>query len=248
MAFPAALIVRHGGRRVSAVASTSLFRSIVVSVESGLIAGVLAAGLGARLYMRVAAAVSPDGAQGLRTEADQTVGKISLDGTLFLVFFLGLFLGPAMGILYRVVRKFVPLPASLVGIAVVALPAALFGRAVDFTNPKSIDFLILRPKPIVASVILVYIAFAGAALGATHEWLERRLPAPSRQPRVVAAYAPAAVGLISPVNILAVVVGATLIGLSERSPEATVVGRRLVGGLSAVAALLVLGDLARIAT
>jgi hypothetical protein len=247
MAFPAVLIARSGGRRPSVAASTSLFRSVVVSVESGLLAGVLAAGLGARLFMRIAAAVSPDSAQGVRTAAEETVGEINVGGTLFLVLIIGLFGGPAMGLLYRVVRKFLPLPASLVGIAVVALPAALLGRAVDFTNPKSVDFEILGPKPVIAVVILGYIAFAGAALGATHEWLERTLPAPSRQPRAIAAYAPAAAALISPVGILAVLVGAMLVGFAERNPVATAVARRLVGALSVIAALVVLGDLVRIA-
>jgi hypothetical protein len=248
MTVPATLIVRYGRHRVTVTPSQPVLRSVVVSIESGLIAGVLAGGLGARLFMRIAAAVSPDSAQGVRTAAEETVGEISLGGTLFLVLFIGLFGGPALGLIYRILRPFLPFPASVAGMAVVALPAALLGRATDLTDPASVDFSILGPRVFVALLIGAYIAFAGAALGATHEWLEGRLPAPSRRPRVVATYVPALLGVINPIGIAVAVIGTVLTWFVERAGPATLVARRAVLVVSVAAGLFVLSDLARIAT
>jgi hypothetical protein len=248
MAFPAVLIVRFGGRRVVVAPSTPLFRSVVVSVESGLIAGLLAGGLGARLFMRVAAAVSPDRAQGLRTAADETVGEITLGGTLFLMLFIGVFGGPALGLIYRAARRFLPLPGALAGIAVIAIPTALLGRPTDLTNPANSDFSILRPTPVIALLIGAYIAFAGASLGATHEWLEQRLPAPSRRPRAVAAYAPAVMAVLSPINVAVALIGTVLIAASERATSVRPRVQRIAVALSGVAGVVVLSDLVRIAT
>src|SRR5688572_21126100 len=48
-------------------------RAVFVGIVGGVIAGVLVAGLGGRLMMRVLAATSGDSAQGLVTEAEETV-------------------------------------------------------------------------------------------------------------------------------------------------------------------------------
>ena len=57
-------------------------RAAVVGIVVEIIAGVLVAGLGGRLMMRVLAATSGDSAQGLVTEAHETVGEITLGGSL----------------------------------------------------------------------------------------------------------------------------------------------------------------------
>src|SRR3990172_3187676 len=57
---------------------------------AGGLAGMIAGGLGSRIAMRIAALAAPESAQGLQTEAQATIGQITLDGTLFLVLFAGI--------------------------------------------------------------------------------------------------------------------------------------------------------------
>jgi hypothetical protein len=68
---------------------------LTVAVASGVGAGLLAAGAGGRLVMRLLAVTAGPDAQGRVTEADQIVGRISVDGTLGFIVFTGLFFGLA---------------------------------------------------------------------------------------------------------------------------------------------------------
>jgi hypothetical protein len=56
--------------------------SLTVAVTSGVGAGLLAAGAGGRLAMRLLAVTAGADAQGRITEAEQVVGRISVDDTL----------------------------------------------------------------------------------------------------------------------------------------------------------------------
>ena len=56
---------------------------------AGGLAGLLVGGLGSRVVVRIAALTAPDVAQGLTTEAGAMVGRITLEGTVFLVLFAG---------------------------------------------------------------------------------------------------------------------------------------------------------------
>jgi hypothetical protein len=56
--------------------------SLTVAVASGVGAGLLAAGASGRLAMRLLAVTAGADAQGRITEAEQVVGRISVDGTL----------------------------------------------------------------------------------------------------------------------------------------------------------------------
>jgi hypothetical protein len=82
--------------------------SLTVAVVSGVGAGLLAAGAGGRLVMRLLAVTAGPDAQGRITEAEQVVGRISVDGTLGFVIFTGLFFGLATGVLYLLVRRWLP--------------------------------------------------------------------------------------------------------------------------------------------
>lgn len=66
-------------------------RAVVVGIVGGIVAVVLVAGLGGRLMMRVLAATSGDSAQGLVTEAKETVGDVTLSGSVGFVVFNGIF-------------------------------------------------------------------------------------------------------------------------------------------------------------
>jgi hypothetical protein len=70
---------------------------LTLAVTSGLVAGILAAGAGGRLVMRLLAVTAGPDAQGRITEAEQLVGRITVGGTLGFIVFTALFFGLASG-------------------------------------------------------------------------------------------------------------------------------------------------------
>src|SRR4051812_33593639 len=90
-------------------------RHVGVALAAGLGAGVLAAGAGGRLAMRLLAATSPE-AEGSITEAGEIVGRITVDGTLGFLVFVGLPAGFLSGVLYALVGPILP-PGRLGGVA-----------------------------------------------------------------------------------------------------------------------------------
>jgi hypothetical protein len=81
---------------------------LTLAISAGVGAGILAAGAGSRLVMRLLVVTAGPDAQGRITEADQVVGRISLDGTLGFIVFTGLFFGAASGAAYLLVRRWLP--------------------------------------------------------------------------------------------------------------------------------------------
>src|SRR5207248_3256002 len=87
-----------------------LLRTGTVGMLGGMAAGALVGGFGGRLMMRVLAATSGDGAQGLLTEADERIGRITTDGTIGILIFVGVAGGVVGGLLYVVLRRWLPRP------------------------------------------------------------------------------------------------------------------------------------------
>ncbi len=71
-----------GRQRSAADAARRYTWDVILAVASGVGAGLLVAGAGGRLAMRLLAAMAGEGAQGRVTEADEIVGQISAGGTL----------------------------------------------------------------------------------------------------------------------------------------------------------------------
>ena len=69
-----------------------------VCLAAGLGAGLIAAGAGGRLVMRMLALTSPDAERAI-TEAGATIGEITLEGTLSFLVFTGIPVGLAAGAL-----------------------------------------------------------------------------------------------------------------------------------------------------
>ena len=84
-----------------------------IGMVGGVVGGLLAAGAGGRLAMRLLAVTAGDGAQGRITEADEVVGEITVGGTVGFVVFGGLFAGLVCAVIYLLLRKW--LPSGLVG-------------------------------------------------------------------------------------------------------------------------------------
>src|SRR6266704_1545151 len=81
---------------------------LAVAAVSGAAAGILAAGAGGRLVMRLLAVTAGADAQGRITEAEEVVGRITVDGTLGFVVFTGLFFGTVSGAAYLLLRRWLP--------------------------------------------------------------------------------------------------------------------------------------------
>jgi len=113
-------------------------------VLAGLIAGVLGAGAGGRLIMRVLALTSPPSADGQTTEAQEVVGEISAGGTLALFTFGGAFTGVAAAALYVLLYRWLP-SGRVRGLAFGALMLVAFGWWVEPLRGSNPDFDIVGP-------------------------------------------------------------------------------------------------------
>ena len=111
---------------------------------AGGLAGMLAGGLGSRVAMRIAAMAAPESAQGIQTEAQATIGQITLGGTLFLVVFAGIASAAVGTAFYLGVRAWLPAPRWSRALAFGVLELVVFGTAV--LDQGNRDFTILgRP-------------------------------------------------------------------------------------------------------
>src|SRR3990172_7907944 len=108
---------------------------------AGGLAGMIAGGLGSRIAMRIAALAAPESAQGLQTEAQATIGQITLDGTLFLVLFAGIASATVGTAFYLGVRAWLPARRWPRALAFGGLELVVFGTAV--LDQGNRDFTIL---------------------------------------------------------------------------------------------------------
>lgn len=152
-------------------------RDFGVVVAAGLAAGVLAAGAGGRLVMRMLALTSPDAA-GSVTEAGEIVGEITLGGTLGFILFSGLPAGLLAGVLYALLRPVLPRgPAG--GVALGVLLLLLFGTRIEPLRADNFDFDIVGPQWLAALSFAVLAIFQGMLTVA----LADRWSAPPEVPR-----------------------------------------------------------------
>ncbi len=125
-------------------APPSALRGLAAIFVAGGVAGLLVGGLGSRVVMRIAALTARQGAQGLTTEAGATIGRISLEGTLFLVLFAGIGSALVGTAFYLATRPWLPRRRWVRALAFGGLELVVFGTAV--LDPGNPDFTILgRP-------------------------------------------------------------------------------------------------------
>ena len=135
---------------------TRRLRSPAVALGVGALVGLVVAGGGGRLAMRLIALADDREDFGLSTEGGDTVGEVTLEGTLF-VLFTGLVLGTVGAFLYLALRRWLPgrpLLRSLSFALIIlgfGLTATVNGNDADFEFVNTVVSILSF-----ATVLLVY--------------------------------------------------------------------------------------------
>jgi len=162
-------------------------RTLAVATTAGIVAGVLVAGLGGRLVMRVLGATSGGAAQGKLTEADEVVGEITTGGTIGIVIFVGLFGGIITALAFVVVRRWIPTTAGPAGLVAGVLLLGTIGVG-DAMSPDNVDFAILRPTWLAVTLIVAVALLFGVTFTALAARLDAGMPTLGDRPSSIAAH------------------------------------------------------------
>jgi hypothetical protein len=200
---------------------------------AGAIAGLIAGGIGSRLAMRILALTSPR-AQGSLTEAQEIVGRITLEGTLFLLV-AGVALGVAGGLVYIAVRRWLPIRGT--GLVFGLLVLAVSGRLL--VNPDNRDFVILDPTwlgiTMFASLPILFGLFVVPLQGKLEPIFTKARSPLATALLLVAGLAPIAIGGPVAVILVVLIAGGFLLTRSATvreiwsTPTVDIYGRAVLG-------------------
>ena len=175
------LVARHTR---AAPPALPLGRYVLVCLGAGLGAGLIAAGAGGRLVMRLLAITSPD-AHGAITEAEATIGEITLGGTIGFVLFVGLPAGALAGVLYALAGPVVR-GGRAGGLALGAILLILAG-ANEPLRSENFDFNLVGPDWLSVLAFTALALFQGVLTVAFVARLSRGVPPLRLRPRTVLA-------------------------------------------------------------
>jgi hypothetical protein len=215
--------------------------AVNLAVVAGVGAGLMAAGAGGRLVMRLLAVTAGDGAQGRITEADQVVGRISAGGTVGFVIFTALFFGTATGAAYLLVRRWLP-AGRAGGLVYGALLLLLAGTRLEPLREGNVDFDLVGPGWVSVLAFSALVLFHGMLVAALAGRASRVVPLLVREPRAIAAHTPLLLlAPLAPVAGILAVVGALVVLATRARPVlAAWRGHRLLPVGQAVLALVAL--------
>lgn len=163
-----------------------LVRHITIGGLAGLATGFLVAGIGGRLFMRIAGAASGERGAGLQTEAGFTVGEITLEGTIFLIVFIGILAGVLGAFTYLAFRPWLAWAGRWRGLANGVVLFSLGSATSDMMNTDNIDFIILRNSELLVLLIFgLFVAF-GVVIDFIFSYLDARMPDSERHSRSLA--------------------------------------------------------------
>ena len=156
-----AAAARDNAERVRERRSLTILRMPAVlrltsSIGSAVICGIVVGGIGGRLVMRVSAVAADGSRTGMLTENGNVVGRVTFEGTMALLLFVGLITGVSVGLFLFALRAVLPgrfLPATISAV-LLALGGAI---AID---PSNADFVIVGNRALnVAMFIALFPAF-----------------------------------------------------------------------------------------
>jgi hypothetical protein len=187
-----------------------------LAVAAGVGAGIMAAGAGGRLVMRLLAATSGDAAQGRITEAAEVVGRISVDGTIGFILFTALFFGSATGGAYLLVRRWLP-AGRAGGLVYGALLLVLAGTRLEPLREGNPDFDLVGPAWLSVLAFSALVLLHGMLVAALAGRVGRLVPLLSRDPRAIAGHAPLLLLIALPPVVVALAVVGGLVVLATRA-------------------------------
>lgn len=182
-----------------------ILRDIARGGFAGAIVGIVVAGLGGRLAMRLATLLQPE-AIGAVTENGNRIGAITLSGSLGLIL-NGLVFGLIAGTVWVVLSPWTP----GVGLrrAILAMPIAVALGTSFLIEGDNRDFRILQHDPVVVASLIVLVALVGFSLPLAEDWLDRRLPH-ATSGRSVATWLYVIIALLGALLIFPIVIGGYL--------------------------------------
>ena len=149
-----------------------ILRDIARGGFAGGIVGIVVAGLGGRLVMRLAALLQP-GAIGAFSENGNRIGDITFQGSLGLVL-VGLVIGLVGGTIWVVVSPWTP--GTGPRRAITTMPMAVALGSFFLIEGDNRDFQVLQHDPAVIGSLIALVALVGLTVPLTDDWLDRRLP------------------------------------------------------------------------
>jgi hypothetical protein len=179
---------------------------LAVAVTSGAAAGILAAGSGGRLVMRLLAVTAGAEAQGRITEAEEIVGRITVDGTIGFVVFTGLFVGLPSAAGYLLLRRWLP-PGRAAGLAYGILLLVVAGTRLEPLRRGNPDFDLVGPGWLAVVAFTALVVFHGMLIVALAGRLSRAVPLLAAQPRAVAVHAPLLLFVLPGPSVALVLIG-----------------------------------------
>jgi hypothetical protein len=191
---------------------------LAVAAVSGAAAGILAAGAGGRLVMRLLAVTAGADAQGRITEAEEVVGRITVDGTLGFVVFTGVFFGTVSGAAYLLLRRWLP-AGRAGGLVYGALLLVVAGTRLEPLRRGNPDFDLVGPGWVSVVAFTVLVVFHGALVAALAGRVSQAVPLLAARPGAIAAHAPLLLLVLpGPSVALALIIVGVVVVLVSRIP------------------------------
>jgi hypothetical protein len=192
---------------------------LAVATISGVGAGLLAAGPGGRLVMRLLAVTAGADAHGRITEADEIVGRITVGGSLGFVVFTALFLGPVTGAAYLLLRRWLP-GGRAGGLAYGAVLLLAAGTRVEPLRRGNPDFDLVGPGWVAVTAFAALVVLHGMLVAALAGRISRTVPLLVPRPGAIAVHAPLLLLILrGPFEaLLLVIVGAVVVLATRARP------------------------------
>ena len=151
-----------------------LLRYAATAGIAGALTGFLVGGLVARLVMRLSAIAAGPEAAGLTTEAGNTVGEITAEGTVSLLLFEGITTAGLGAVTFALCDPWLRWAGRWRGVLFGAVLLAVGSpMALD---PGNIDFLLLDPASLNVAMFSTLYLMYGVTFVFLHRWLDARLP------------------------------------------------------------------------
>jgi hypothetical protein len=158
--------------RASAPLVARLARYVGVMFVAGTAAGVLAAGAGGRLVMRLLAVTSPQ-SHGAITEGEATIGQITVGGTVAFFAFAGVAAGTLSVLLYVLVGSLLP-RGRAGGVTLGLLLLVLVGARFEPLRADNFDFNLVGPDWLSLVSFTALAVLQGMLMWAFGGWLNLR--------------------------------------------------------------------------